>query len=122
MWIRCKQWHRGGRGPWGAWAWNPVAPEKLHAIRADVRKDFVAFKQACVERGEPLNQIEEGLEVPVGFTPNDFMVRIARRHGVEADFFTIRDYFQTIQIAGGTWEEGPQEPFQRFPNVLEGKP
>ena len=120
MWIRQKKFVNS----WGSWEWfQELSNESLIAARNAVKAQFKRYIETCVQRGELLYASEDdNIKVPLGFTPNDFIRTVVTEHpdsaGIKVDFFNIRCFFQTIQIAPGSYDEGPQKPFKRLTNVL----
>lgn len=118
MWIRGKH----DNGQWAHWEWDPGID--LHLLTAVREKVGSAFKAYC--QAYPDEMVVRGsrprIEAPIGFTPNDFVRRVVDglpwRGQLTVDFFNIRYFFQTIQVANGTYETGPQEPFKRLANVM----
>lgn len=115
MWIREK--HNWGR--WAAWEWVPELTEDyLRTLRGVVK---VAFQECC--KGEELVSHHKNIWVPFYFSPNAFICRVLEQAApeIKITLFNIRYFMHTIQVASGTYESGPLEPYRRLPNVFEQK-
>lgn len=117
MWIREKHaWNS-----WTEWNWEPeLSEEYLRALRSVVK---VAFQEFCRGKEQELYPTDKDIWTPIGFTPNDFILRIINQAApeIKITFFNIRYFMHTIQIAPGTWESGPQKPYKRLENVFRRK-
>jgi len=124
MWLRQKH-----SGRWTYWEWDPgMDLSRLLAVREAVRAAYAEYVSECLRRGEQLIVVaaRPRIETPLGFTANDFVRRVVEalpwRGQLTVDFFNVRHFFQTIQVAGGDYESGPKTPFRRLGNVLAKKP
>lgn len=122
MWLRNKDDNRR----WAKWEWeSKLTLEKLLNLREAVKTNFEAYLQRCKAKGEALVRSSKGeltIEAPLGFTPNDFIRRIVQEHPDGGPnlvtLFNIRFFFQSVQIANGDYNTGPQGPYKKFTNVL----
>jgi len=118
VWIRGKR----VRNRWGDWEWSPrLTIEQLREAREAVQTRWIAYVRACLARGEHLfvgDKQYPSIKTPLGFTPNDFVRTTVEPLGIKVDFFNIRQFFQTIEVSAGTFDQGPVEPHVRLANVL----
>src|SRR5262249_55382398 len=110
LWVRGK--HAWGR--WADWHYAPVDEPGLRAVRAAAGRRVAAFRDACLARGEAL--CGDGL--PLGFTLNDTVADVVRAHGYAVEFVTLPYFWQTVQLAAGSYDQGPQPPYRRLAGIL----
>lgn len=122
MWIRSRR-RVGPRThdslpAWSDWEWwQAMEPERLESLREAVRQRYESYVRHLLACGEQLVRIGD-IESPIGFTPNSLVSSALEPHGMHPNFFNIRYFFHAIQVAGGSYETGPQRPFRTRPNML----